>query len=138
MVNMIKIIMGLKGTGKTKALINEVNNAVKEENGDVICIEKGTKLRYDVSHSARLISASEYKIDSYEKFFGFISGLIAGNYDITAVYIDSITKICNDNNSMEDLTSFIESINHIAEHVNIVITISYDINLIPEALKPYI
>lgn len=138
MVNMIKIIMGLKGTGKTKTLINEVNNAVKEENGDVICIEKGTKLRYDISHNARLISASEYKIDSYEKFFGFISGLIAGNYDITAVYIDSISKICNDNNNIEDLASFIESINHIAEHVNIVITVSYDITLIPESLKKYL
>ena len=70
---MVKIIMGLKGTGKTKALIDSVNASVAEDHGSVVCIEKGTKLRYDISHAARLISAEEYKIDDYEKFFGFVN-----------------------------------------------------------------
>ena len=74
--------MGLKGTGKTKTLIDGVNAAVAENHGSVVCIEKGTKLRYDVSHQARLISADEYKIDDYEKFFGFVNGILAANFDI--------------------------------------------------------
>lgn len=134
---MIKIVMGLKGTGKTKTLIDEVNAAVEREPGNVICIEKKQKLRYEISHSARLISASEYKINNYDKVLGFISGLIAGNFDITAIYIDSITKICNDNTNMEDLESFIESIHHLTEHVNIYMTVSYDENLAPESIKKY-
>ena len=111
---MIKIIMGMKGTGKTKTLIEQVNSAVQEAHGNVVCIEKGTKLRYDVSHQARLISAAEYKIDDYEKFFGFISGIVAGNFDITHIFIDSITKICGGNTDMNELEKFVEDIQHLS------------------------
>lgn len=134
---MVKIIMGLKGTGKTKTLIENVNNAVEEDHGSVICIEKGSKLMYDISHKARLISAEENHIDNYEKFFGFVSGIIAGNFDITHIFIDSITKICGKNENMDDLLNFVESIKPITENINMVITVSYDIEKAPDAVKKY-
>ena len=131
---MVKIIMGLKGTGKTKALIDSVNASVAEDHGSVVCIEKGTKLRYDISHAARLISAEEYKIDDYEKFFGFVNGILAANFDITHPYIDSITKICNNNINMNDLQSFIENLEHVSKDTDIIITVSED----PEKATEYI
>ncbi len=131
---MVKIIMGLKGTGKTKALIDSVNASVAEDHGSVVCIEKGTKLRYDISHAARLISAEEYKIDDYEKFFGFVNGILAANFDITHLYIDSITKICNNNINMNDLQSFIENLEHVSKDTDIIITVSED----PEKATEYI
>lgn len=134
---MIKIIMGMKGTGKTKTLIEQVNSAVQEAHGNVVCIEKGTKLRYDVSHQARLISAAEYKIDDYEKFFGFISGIVAGNFDITHIFIDSITKICGGNTDMNELEKFVEDIQHISENIQVTLTVSYDEKEAPEAIKKY-
>ncbi len=126
--------MGLKGTGKTKALIDSVNASVAEDHGSVVCIEKGTKLRYDISHAARLISAEEYKIDDYEKFFGFVNGILAANFDITHLYIDSITKICNNNINMNDLQSFIENLEHVSKDTDIIITVSED----PEKATEYI
>ena len=131
---MVKIIMGLKGTGKTKALIDSVNASVAEDHGSVVCIEKGTKLRYDISHAARLISAEEYKLDDYEKFFGFVNGILAANFDITHLYIDSITKICNNNINMNDLQSFIENLEHVSKDTDIIITVSED----PEKATEYI
>ena len=131
---MVKIIMGLKGTGKTKALIDSVNASVAEDHGSVVCLEKGTKLRYDISHAARLISAEEYKIDDYEKFFGFVNGILAANFDITHLYIDSITKICNNNINMNDLQSFIENLEHVSKDTDIIITVSED----PEKATEYI
>ena len=126
--------MGLKGTGKTKALIDSVNASVAEDHGSVVCIEKGTKIRYDISHAARLISAEEYKIDDYEKFFGFVNGILAANFDITHLYIDSITKICNNNINMNDLQSFIENLEHVSKDTDIIITVSED----PEKATEYI
>ena len=107
---MVKIIMGLKGTGKTKTLIDSVNTAARADHGSVICIEKGPKLTYDVSHKARLINVEEYSVDNYEKFLGFVNGIIAGNFDITDIFIDSITKICGNNADMQSLLTFIEGI----------------------------
>ena len=91
---MVKLMMGLKGTGKTKTLIKKVNEAVTSEHGNVLCIEKGNKLRYDIDHKVRLISTDEFGLIDYDMFYGFLCGLIAGNYDITAIFIDSVTKIC--------------------------------------------
>ena len=90
---MVKLIMGLKGSGKTKQLIELVKTALEEEHGDVVCIEKGPELTYDIPHKARLIFASQYNFGSYEFLKGFISGLNASNYDVSHVFIDSLQKI---------------------------------------------
>lgn len=90
---MVRLIMGLKGSGKTKQLIELVNTAAKDEAGNVVCIEAGTIMTYDIHYHIRLIDAVEYKIDNYDVFRGFISGLYAGNYDISHVFIDNLCKI---------------------------------------------
>lgn len=93
---MVRLILGLKGTGKTKKLVELVREAVGEEHGDVICIEKDKVLTYDIPYQARLVPASQYGIDSLELMRGFITGLSAGNFDITHIFIDNLFKIIGD------------------------------------------
>ena len=89
---MIHLIMGLKGSGKTKKLIDAINTAVNDAHGDVVCIEYGKKLTYDVTYKVRLVDSQEYGISSAEMLKGFLSGLHAGNFDITNVFIDNLYK----------------------------------------------
>ena len=91
-IPMIHVIMGLKGSGKTKKLIDAIHAAVAEAHGDVVCIEYGKKLTYDVSYKVRLVDSKEYGIKSPEMLKGFLSGLHAGNFDITNVFIDNLYK----------------------------------------------
>ena len=90
---MVRLIMGVKGSGKTKQLIELINNAAKDEPGNVVCIEANRNMTYDIHYHIRLIDAQEYKLNSYDLFRGFISGLNAGNYDISHVFIDNLCKI---------------------------------------------
>ena len=92
-ITMIKLILGLKGSGKTKYLIDSIDEAVKTSNGCVVAIERGATLRFDVSHDVRLIDIDEYDISDFNSFYGFISGLIAGNYDISHIFVDATFKI---------------------------------------------
>ena len=89
---MIHLIMGLKGSGKTKKLIDSIHDAVAKASGDVVCIEYGKKLTYDVNYRVRLVDSKEYDISSATMLKGFLSGLHAGNFDITHVYIDNLYK----------------------------------------------
>lgn len=90
---MVKLIMGGTGSGKTKELISQVNAAVKEEKGSVVCISRGGKLKFDISYDARLIDATEYAIKDYDTLLGFLCGIHAGNYDITHIFMDGLYKI---------------------------------------------
>ena len=89
---MVRLIMGGKGSGKTKQLIEMINNAAKDEPGNVVCIEANRNMTYDIHYRIRLIDAQEYRLNSYDLFRGFISGLYAGNYDISHVFIDNLCK----------------------------------------------
>ena len=90
---MVRLIMGVKGSGKTKQLIELINNAAKDEPGNVVCIEANRDMMYDIHYHIRLIDAKEYKLNNYDSLRGFISGLYAGNYDISHVFIDNLCKI---------------------------------------------
>lgn len=90
---MVRLIMGGKGSGKTKQLIELINNAAKDEPGNVVCIEANRDMMYDIHYHIRLIDAKEYKLNNYDSLRGFISGLYAGNYDISHVFIDNLCKI---------------------------------------------
>lgn len=90
---MVRLIMGEKGTGKTKKLIELINNAAAQEAGNVVCIEANKAMTFDVHYHVRLIVASDYEIGSYEAMRGFISGLYAGNYDISHIFIDNLFKM---------------------------------------------
>ena len=90
---MVKLLIGEKGTGKTKRLIDCVNAALDTSNGHVVCVEKDDLLRYQISYKVRLLAASNYGIDGYDAFYGFLSGLCAGDHDITDILIDATLKI---------------------------------------------
>ena len=98
---MIHVIMGLKGSGKTKKLIEAINAAVAEAHGDVVCIEYGKKLTYDVTYKVRLVDSKEYGISSPEMLKGFLSGLHAGNFDITHIFVDNLYKIARSKDPVE-------------------------------------
>ena len=135
---MVKLIIGGTGSGKTKELIDQVNAAVKEEKGSVVCISRGNKLTFDISHDARLIDAKEYPIKGYEGLLGFVGGIHAGNYDITHVFIDSLTKIVEGEPDLET-EKFLDWLNNFGEKHNIkfTITISDDESLASDGIKKY-
>ena len=90
---MVRLIMGDKGSGKTKKLIELINSAASQEAGNVVCIEASKTMTFDIHYHVRLIVASDYEISSYEAMRGFISGLYAGNYDISHIFVDNLLKI---------------------------------------------
>ena len=135
---MIQVIMGLKGSGKTKKLIDSINEAVASAHGDVVCIEYGKKLTYDVSYRVRLVDSQEYGITNLDMLKGFLSGLHAGNFDITNVYIDNLYKtIGADRAAGEDFILWCAAFAE-ANNMNITITVSDDPAGASEAVKKYL
>ena len=135
---MLKLIIGVKGTGKTKALISMVNTAVDHSQGDVVCIEKGVKLRYDVKYQARLIDTNEYFVDDAQSLYGFVAGIFASNHDVTDLFIDSALKICN--NDLAAFDTFVDEVSKLSEklNINIVITSSIPTEDASEIVKKYL
>ena len=118
---MVRLIMGAKGSGKTKHLIEMINNAAKDEPGNVVCIEANRTMTYDIHYHIRLIDAEEYKLNSYDLLRGFISGLYAGNYDITQVFIDNLCKIVGTSVN-KDTEEFLNWLDRFGEQNNIKFT----------------
>ena len=135
---MIRVIVGKKGSGKTKQVIEMINSAVETEHGNVVCIEKGEKLMLDISHKIRLVESSDYDIADYTAMKGFISGLYAGNYDITHIFIDSLTKILGRDCDIET-EKFLDWLNTFGEKhsIKFTITISDDEELASDGIKKY-
>ena len=135
---MIQVIMGLKGSGKTKKLIDSINATVAQASGDVVCIEYGKKLTYDINYRVRLVDSEEYAISNADMLKGFLSGLHAGNFDITNVYIDNLYKtIGNDRAVGEAFVAWCAAFAE-ANNMNITITISDDPALASEEIKKYL
>ena len=103
---MVTLLTGKKGSGKTKKLIQLANEAVASSSGNVVVVEKGQKLTYDVTHKARLVDTDHYEIQGYDALFGFLSGICAGNYDVTDILVDSTFKICPE--GIDGLEAFIK------------------------------
>ena len=135
---MLKLIIGVKGTGKTKNLINLVNTAVENSQGDVVCIEKGTKLRYDVKYTARLIDVNEFFVSDTQALYGFVAGILASNHDVTDLFIDSALKICN--NDVEAFDKFVDQLNELVAKINVKVTITSSIPVeeASETVKKYL
>ena len=135
---MVRVIMGAKGTGKTKQLIDMINHAADNEGGSVVCVEIGKKLVYDVSPKVRLVESSDFAADNFTFLKGFISGMYASNYDITHIFIDSLTKIAGGECDNET-ENFLDWLNKFGEQHNIkfTITISDDADLAPDGVKKY-
>lgn len=133
---MVKVIMGVKGTGKTKQLIELVKAAIEAEAGDVVVLEKDQKLTYDIPYKARLIFANEFSFGTFEFLKGFISGLHAGNFDITSVFIDSLYKMVDSKEGVEDFLAWLDAYGE-AAGIKFTITISADVNEATEGIKKY-
>ena len=135
---MVKLIVGVRGTGKTKTLIEMVNGAVATSKGSVICIEKGNKLNYDITHKARLIDVDEYFIADAQSLYGFIAGISASDHDITDLFIDSTLKICGgDLAAFEVLVAEVDKLSEKAGF-RVTMTASMPIEDCSEAVKKYI
>ena len=135
---MIQVIMGLKGSGKTKKMIDSINAALESASGDVVCIEYGKKLTYDINYRVRLVDSKEYGINSLDMLKGFLSGLHAGNFDITNVYIDNLYKtIGSDRSAGEAFITWCAAFAQV-NNMNITITVSDDAELASEEIKAYL
>lgn len=135
---MLRVIMGVKGTGKTKQMIDLINTAAKDASGNVVCIERGPKMTYDIHYKIRLVNSGEFAMHNYDFLKGFISGLYAGNYDITHIFIDSLTKIVP-TDGYNDVEDFLNWLNNFGEKngIKFTITISDEPDLAPEGIKQY-
>ena len=135
---MFHVIMGLKGSGKTKKMIDGINAAVAQAQGDVVCIEYGKKLTYDINYRVRLVDSKEYGINNLDMLKGFLSGLHAGNFDITNVYIDNLYKtIGSDRAAGESFITWCAEFAQ-ANNMNITITVSEDPAGVSEEVKKYL
>ncbi|MCD7722559.1 MAG: hypothetical protein LUH82_01215 [Clostridiales bacterium] len=134
---MIKLIIGNKGAGKTKRLIELVNSYVETSDGNVVCVEKEPKLTYDISSKARLLETDTYRISGCKAFYGFLAGICAGNYDVTDILIDATFKIVG--REYEKLVQFFEMLSELSEatDVNFVFTISCDKEDLPVEIFDY-
>ena len=135
---MINVIIGEKGTGKTARLIDAVHTAEKAATGSVVFINKGKRHVLDLSHKVRLVDTEEYAVGSYEEFYGFVCGILSQNYDIAHIFVDSITKIVNDD--AVALEKFLDKINVVAEQNNaeIQIILSMNPDNASEGIKKYV
>lgn len=134
---MLKLIAGKKGSGKTKQLISMVNNAVDVSNGKVVCIEKGTKLTYDINHGARLLDTESYHVAGHDAFYGFLAGIAASDFDVREIFVDGVLKITGDN--FDEFAKLAEKINSLfGDDVSVVMTVSADPSELPESVKKFI
>ncbi|MBQ7793154.1 MAG: twitching motility protein PilT [Clostridia bacterium] len=135
---MVELLIGKKGTGKTKVLIENVNNAAEVANGNVVFVSNNTsKNMYDIKSSVRMYDTSEFEIASWDEFLGFICGIISGNFDITNIFVDGTLKIVN--HSMDGFEEFLKRVEEISKKFDIsfVFSVSVDAETAPEYIKKY-
>ena len=135
---MVKLIIGVKGTGKTKTLISMVNEAAEKSAGAVVCIEKGVGLRFDVKPTVRLINTNEYLVFDAEALYGFVAGILASNHDVTDLFIDGALKISN--NDVAGFEAFVKAVDELTSKldVNVVMTSSVPVEEASDTVKKYI
>ena len=135
---MLKLIIGVKGTGKTKILIDMVNSALAATKGDVVCIEKGAQLRYDIKPAARLVNSEEYMITDANALYGFIAGMLASNHDVTDLFVDGTLRICKrDMVAFEELLTKLDTLLE-KNDVNVTMTVSMPAEELTDTIRKYI
>lgn len=139
---MVKLIVGERGSGKTKKLIDAVRAASQVSKGNVVCVEKGDTLRFDLNHRIRLIDINEYDVRGAEAYYGFISGLLAGNYDITEIFGDATVKILfgKEERNLEEMADFIERVERLAgsSSAEVIFAISCAVEDLPERIRKFV
>ena len=133
---MMKLIVGNKGSGKTKSLISMVNDAVAVSKGNVVCIEKGSVMTFDINYKARLVDIDNYDIVGYEAFYGFLTGILAGNYDITHLFVDATLRIGGrDYAALADMLNKLNKVVAERGDTEVVFTVSCDKEDLPESVQ---
>lgn len=133
---MMKLIVGNKGSGKTKTLISMVNDAVAVSKGNVVCIEKGSVMTFDINYKARLVDIDNYDIVGYEAFYGFLTGILAGNYDITHLFVDATLRIGGrDYAALADMLNKLNKVVAERGDTEVVFTVSCDKEDLPESVQ---
>ena len=138
---MIKLILGTKGSGKTKKLIEMANKAAAESKGNVVCVEKGDKLARELPNTVRLVNSEEYQIQGFAPLYGFLAGFLAGNYDITHLFVDGTFKIGKTGAVEKDYEGFaymIQSLAKLNPEAEIIFTVSCDEADLPVSVKDFI
>ena len=134
---MIQLITGKKGTGKTKVIIDKINAAVKNTTGCLVCIEKGETLRRSISYKVRWCDTNQFYIDSFSAFYGFVAGMMAGNYDIKDIYVDGILRITGVD--FDELGIMLEKLDKLTgEDVTVTFTVSADNDELPASVTKYL
>ena len=136
---MLQLLIGKKGTGKTKVLIDNVNEAAKVAAGNVVFISSNTeKAMYDITSKVRMANTAEFDVDTWDEFYGFICGIISGNFDITNVFVDGTLKITN--NKMDGFEEFLTNIEALGKKfdVNFEMSLSIDVDVAPDYIKKYV
>lgn len=134
---MVQMIVGKKGKGKTKHLLDQVNTAIKEANGTIDYLDKSTKHMFELNNKIRLIDVSSYPLKNYEEFIGFICGIISQDRDVEKMYLDSFLKLSHleaDNSGMEDCINQLEKISNDFK-VDFILSVSMDREEIPAGLE---
>lgn len=136
---MVKLIMAATGSGKTKNIIDLVNEAAAQEPGSIVCIAKGNQLNFDISHKARLINVQDYSVSNYSSLLGFVAGIHAGDYDITKIFIDSLYKVACDDKP-EDADQFILALDEFSSKhsVEFTVALSGDAASASDVMKKYL
>ncbi len=132
---MVQLIVGNKGKGKTKHLLDKVNTSIKEISGNIVYLDKSTKHMYELNNKVRLVDVSEYMIESANEFLGFVSGIVSQDHDLQQMYFDSFLKIaCLEG---QDITGTIEKLEKMSNqyHVDFILSVSMDESELPEAAK---
>ncbi len=134
---MIQIIAGGKGKGKTKILLDKVNAEVLAAKGSLVYLDKNTKHMYELNNKVRLISVTDYLIDSSDAFFGFVSGIISQDHDLEKVYLDGFLNITGLEGTGKDIAPVFKKLDAISAKFNVdfVISISLEASQIPEEYK---
>ena len=133
---MMKLIVGNKGSGKTKTLISMVNDAVAVSKGNVVCIEKGSVMTFDINYKARLVDIDNYDIVGYEAFYGFLTGILAGNYDITHLFVDATLRIGGrDYAALADMLTKLDKVVAERGDTEVIFTVSCDKADLPESIQ---
>lgn len=134
---MIQLIVGTKGSGKTKTLVDMINAGTRTTSGNVVVIEKGMQLTYDIDYKARLVDMDEHHVVGADMFYGFVAGVLAGNYDITELYIDGVLKVLD--HDLDTLGKVLDQLSAIAgENLKLVVTVSADRAALPESVSKYL
>lgn len=133
---MVELLIGKKGTGKTKALIEKVNNALTVAKGNVVYISNTGENMFDIKSKVRMANTSDFDVKSYEEFLGFISGIVSRDYDITNIFVDGIFKIVASDN-LDGFESFLTRLESMSQKFNIafVISVSIDADTAPDYIK---